>query len=142
MPPYATIPAAKGGANLDKAKIVRKCLDPPDFRSLYEAEFDMDRLRAEELANCDPNDLLLPPAGEEDEPDVERLETEYRMAMKEEASQQQFQMFEEDWKECEKLAQSHPFFERSPIAPQAVLKPMTGVLSAANTENSAKMVSK
>ena len=131
---------------MDKEKIVRKCLDPPDFRSLYEAEFDMDRLRAEELANCDPNDLLLPPAGEEDEPDVERLETEYRRAMKEEASQQQFQMFEEDWKECEKLAQSHPFFERSPtlnkIAPQAVLKPMTGVLRAANTENGAKMVSK
>lgn len=130
---------------MDK-KIVRKCLDPPDFRSLYEAEFDMDRLRAEELANCDPNDLLLPPAGEEDEPDVERLETEYRMAMKEEASQQQFQMFEEDWKECEKLAQSHPFFERAPtlnkIAPQAVLKPMTGVRRAANTENGAKMVLK
>lgn len=105
--------------------------DPPDSRSLYEAEFDMDRLRAEERANCDPNDLMLPPASGEDEPDVEQLETEYRRVMKEEAHQQQFQMFEEDWNECERIAQSHPFFERShtlnKIAPQATLKPLTTV---------------
>lgn len=129
---------------MNKENVMGRCLDPPDFRSLYEPEFDMDRLRAEELANCDPDDLPVDLVSDMDELDLERLDAEQRRAMGTEY-QDRFQKLKSDWEVCERLIQPHPFFERkttlSKINPQAALKSAATVLGTPDAENIANAVS-
>lgn len=130
---------------MNKEKLMGRCLDPPDFRSLYEPEFDMDRLQAEELATCDPNDLLVDLVVHADELDLERLDAEQRRAMGAEY-QDQFQKSKNDCEVCERLTQPHPLFEGTTsfnkIDPHAALKSVTAVLGTPDEENVANVVSR